>query len=190
MQISFVIDICLMRIYISAMFAILMYIFQNTQILERGNWPPVHRPLWWDWHPSIRESDNISRQLWEGFIHIFTRGQFWPSGIVVPASVCLCVFVRVCARQPRACPRHKSSRIQARTTKFGQKVQNNLVKVPIVLGGDWLWPPRSNLTWKAKFTPFWACQRHNSPYIHARTTKFGQNMQTNLLMVPIVLEGD
>ena len=94
---------------------------------------------------------------------IFTRGQFWPSGIVV-ACVCLsvCVSVFVCVRQPRACPRHKSRRVQARTTKFGQKVQNNLVKVPIVLGGDWPWPSRSNLTWKAKFTPFWACPRHNS----------------------------
>ena len=94
---------------------------------------------------------------------VFTRGQFWPSGIVV-ACVCLsvCVSVCVCVRQPRACPRHKSRRVQARTTKFGQKVQNNLVKVPIVLGGDWPWPSRSNLTWKAKFTPFWACPRHNS----------------------------
>ena len=66
---------------------------------------------------------------------IFTRGQFWPSGIVV-ACVCLsvCVSVCVCVRQPWACPRHKSPRVQARTTKFGQKVQNNLVKVPIVLG--------------------------------------------------------
>ena len=66
---------------------------------------------------------------------IFTRGQFWPSGIVV-ACVCLsvCVSVCVCVRQPRACPRHKSPRVQATTTKFGQKVQNNLVKVPIVLG--------------------------------------------------------
>ena len=94
---------------------------------------------------------------------IVTRGQFWPSGIVV-ACVCLsvCVSVCVCVRQPRACPRHKSRRVQARTTKFGQKVQNNLVKVPIVLGGDWPWPSRSNLTWKAKFTPFWACPCHNS----------------------------
>ena len=94
---------------------------------------------------------------------VFTRGQFWPSGIVV-ACVCLSVWVSVCVcvRQPRACPRHKSRRVQARTTKFGQKVQNNLVKVPIVLGGDWHWPSRSNLTWKTKFTPFWACPRHNS----------------------------
>ena len=122
---------------------------------------------------------------------LFTRGQFWPSGIVV-ACVCLsvCVSVCVCVRQPWACPCHKSPRVQARTTKFGQKVQNNLVKVPIVFGGDCRWPSRSNLTWKAKFTPFWACPRHNSSSIEVRTTKFEQKMQTNLLVVHIVLGGD
>ena len=94
---------------------------------------------------------------------------------------CLRLSVCLCVRQPRACPRHKSSCVQARTTKFGQKVQNNFVKVPIVLGGDWPWPSMSNLTWKAKFTPFWVYPRHNSPSIEARTTKFEQKMQTNLL---------
>ena len=39
--------------------------------------------------------------------------------------------VSVCVRQPRACPRHKSSRVQARTAKFGEEVQNSLVRVPI-----------------------------------------------------------
>ena len=68
--------------------------------------------------------------------------------------VCLCVSVCVCVHQPGACPPHKSSRIQARTTKFGQNVQNNLDKVPFVLGGDLPWSSMSNLTWKAKFTPF------------------------------------
>ena len=92
------------------------------------------------------------------------------------ASVCLCVSVCVCVRQPRACPCHKSSRVQARTIKFGQKVQKNLVKVHNVFRGDWSWPSRSNLTWKAKFTPFWACPRHNSAHIKARTIKFGQKM--------------
>ena len=49
------------------------------------------------------------------------EASFWPSGIVV-ACVCLCVCV--C---PSVCPSTPS-------TKFGQKMQNNLVKVPIVLG--------------------------------------------------------
>ena len=89
---------------------------------------------------------------------------------------CLRLSVCVCVRQPRAFPRHKSPHVQARTIKFGQKVQNYFVKVPIVFGGDWPWPSRSNLTWKAKFTPFSACPRYNSPHIQARTIKFGQKM--------------
>ena len=125
-------------------------------------------------------------------LHVYgTHGGFYPRPVLAFGYCrCLRLSVCVCVRQPRACPRHKSSRVQTRTTKFRQKVQNNLVKVPIVLRGNWPWPSRSNLTWKTKFTPFWACPRHNSPSIQARTTIFGQKMQTNLLMFPIVLGGD
>ena len=125
----------------------------------------------------------------------YDDGDFYPRPVLAFGycrclRLSVCVSVCVCVRQPRACPRHKSPRVQARTTKFGQKVQNNLVKVPVVLGGDWPWPSRSNLTWKAKFTTFWACPCHNSPSIQARTTKFGQRMQTNLLVAHIVFGGD
>ena len=44
-----------------------------------------------------------------------------------------------------ACPDHNSLPIQARITKFGPEVENCLVKVPIVLGGNWPRPSRSNL---------------------------------------------
>ena len=44
-----------------------------------------------------------------------------------------------------ACPDHNSLPIQARITKFGPEVENSLVKVPIVLGGNWPRPSRSNL---------------------------------------------
>ena len=37
----------------------------------------------------------------------------------LPASVCLCV--RQCVHQSRACPQDNSSRVQARITKFGVK---------------------------------------------------------------------
>ena len=47
---------------------------------------------------------------------LFTRGQFWPSGIVV-ACVCLCVCPSV--RQSPACLRNNSSTVQARITKLG-----------------------------------------------------------------------
>ena len=78
---------------------------------------------------------------------IFTRGQFWPSGIVV-ACVCVCVCVCVCPYvcQSLACPRDNSGPVQTRIAKFGPKMQKTLVKVPIVLGGNWPWPSRSNLT--------------------------------------------
>ena len=78
---------------------------------------------------------------------VFTRGQFWPSGIVV-ACVCVsvCPCVRECVYQSRACPHNNSPLVQARITKFGTKVQKTLVKVPIVLGDDRPWPSRSNLT--------------------------------------------
>ena len=75
----------------------------------------------------------------------FTRGQFWPSGIVV-ACVCLCV------RQSWACPSDNSSTVQARITKFGREKQNTLVKIPIVFWGNWPWPSRSNWTSNSKLT--------------------------------------
>ena len=65
---------------------------------------------------------------------IFTRGQFWPSGIVV-ACVCVCVCVSLCLSvcQSLACPCDNSGPVQARIAKFGPKMQKTLVKVPIVL---------------------------------------------------------
>ena len=72
----------------------------------------------------------------------FTWGQFWPSGNVI-ASICLCVRPSMCHQD---CLRGNSRPVQARITKFEPKVQNTLVKIPIVLRGNWPWPSRSNLT--------------------------------------------
>ena len=58
---------------------------------------------------------------------IFTRGQFWPPGIVV-ARVCVCVY------QSLVCPHDNSSPVQARITKFCPEKQITLVKIPNVLG--------------------------------------------------------
>ena len=134
----------------------------------------------------------LGRIIWDLF---FTRGQFWPSGIVV-ACVCVCVCVCVCLSvclsvcQSLACPGDNSGPVQARIAKFGPKMQKTLVKVPIVFGGNWPWPSRSNLTSKSEFTQFWACPDHNSLPIQARITKFGPEVENSLVKVPIVLGGN
>ena len=80
---------------------------------------------------------------WFLSLSIFTRGQFWPSGIVI---ACVCGSVCVCVYQSRVCPHDNSSPIQARITKFGPEMQNTLVWAPLVFGDDRPWSSRSNLT--------------------------------------------
>ena len=119
---------------------------------------------------------------------VFTRGQFWPSGIVVACvcvSVCPCVSMSVCVCQSRACPHDNSPLVQATITKFGTKVQKTLVKVSIVFGDDRPWPSRSNLTWKSNFTSFWACPPHNSSAVQARITKFRPKIYLSIVNIPI-----
>ena len=133
-----------------------------------------------------KRSINIYKHL-----DFFTRGQFWPSGIVI-ACVCVCVRVCVCQSvcQSLACPRDNLGPVQARIAKFGPKMQKTLVKVPIVLWGNWPWPSRSNSTSKSEFTPFWACPDHNSSPIQVRITKFGPEVENSLVKVPIILGGN
>ena len=124
---------------------------------------------------------------WNIFFPVFfTRGQFWPSGIVVAP---VRPSVRPSVRH-QVCPRDNSSPVQAMITKFGPKMQNTLVKVPIVLGGNQSWPSRSNLRSKSKFTPCWACPHHNSSPIQVRITKFGPEVQNTLVKILIVLGGN
>ena len=99
----------------------------------------------------------------------------------------LCVCPCVCVCQSLACPRDNLGPVQARIAKFGPKMQKTLVTVPIVLGGNWPWPSRSNLTSKSEFTPFWACPDHNSSPIQVRITKFGPEVENSLVKVPIIL---
>ena len=130
---------------------------------------------------------------------IFTRGQFWLSGIVV----WVCVCVSLCVNYP--CD--NSGPVPVKITKFGPKVQNALVKVFIILWSDRPWGSRPSLTYKSKFTPFWAfphhnssspiqaigstnldqtvcqslaCPRDNSGPVQARITRFGPKVQNTL----------
>ena len=102
--------------------------------------------------------------------------------------VCPCVCQSVC--QSFACPRDNLGPVQARIAKFGPKMQKTLVKVPIVLWGNWPWPSRSNLTSKSEFTPFWACPDHNSSPIQVRITKLRPEVENSLVKVPIILGGN
>ena len=97
----------------------------------------------------------------------------------------LCVCVSVCVYQSGACPHDNSPLVQARIIKFWTKVQNTLVKVPIVLGDDHSWPSRSNLTWKSNFTWFWVCPPYNSLAVQARITKFGPKMHLSTINIPL-----
>ena len=96
-------------------------------------------------HPLAPDDADIcpGNASWIHTYHFLPEASFGLRVLSLPASVCVCV------RQPQACPCHKSPRIQARTTKFGQKVQNNLVKVPIVWGGGG--GGGIDLTFKVKF---------------------------------------
>ena len=131
---------------------------------------------------------------------VFTRGQFWPSGIVVACvcvcvsvcqSVCLSVCLSVCV-----CVNHLLVRpITLDPFKLGSPNLDQRCKRPwlrslLFWGGNWPWPSRSNLTSKSEFTQFWACPDHNSLPIQARITKFGPEVENSLVKVPIVLGGN
>ena len=116
-------------------------------------------------------------------IRFLPEASFSLGVLLLPLSVCLSVRPSV---HQQVCPRDNSSPVQARITKFGPKMQNTLVKVPIVLGGNQQ-PSRSNLRSKSKFTPFWACPHHNSSPIQARITKFGPEVQNTSVKIPIGL---
>ena len=110
--------------------------------------------------------------------------------LLLPASVCVRVFVCTCQSvcQSLACPRDNSGLVQARITKFETKVQNNSVKIPIVLWNDLPWPARLNFTLKSKFAlfcAFWVCPRDKSQPIEVRVSKFGPKMHLNTVKVPI-----
>ena len=86
--------------------------------------------------------------------------------------------------------------VRPSVTKFGREITQHPFKLgspnldyrckrpwlrSLFFGGDWLWPPTSNLTQKSKFTPFWACPRHNPSPVQARITKFWPWVQNSLV---------
>ena len=97
------------------------------------------KKIWKNWSMGLKWGPSVRRSHVCNVINIIllARNRFWPSVIVV---VCffLCVFVAVCqcvcVCTSLSCPCHRSSPIQAGTIKLRQKMQNTLVKIPMVLG--------------------------------------------------------
>ena len=89
---------------------------------------------------------NIPCRLGSGFWWFLPKASFGLRVLSSPACVCVSVCVCESVCQSLACLCNNSGPVQARITKFGSKMQNTLVKVPIVLGGNWPSPSRSNLT--------------------------------------------
>ena len=99
--------------------------------------------------------------------------------VCVCVSVCVWVnhlLVRAITRDP----------YKLGSPNLDQRCKTPLLRTLWVWWTDRPWLSRSNLTWKFKFTPFWACPHHNSPPIQARITKFGPEMQNILVKIPIV----
>ena len=112
---------------------------------------PLQLPHWIIFN--TRHTERPIRYCHSHVYSCITRGQFWPSGIVI-ACMCLFVHVSVCAYQSLACPRYNLRLVQARITKFGPKMQNNFVKITIVFEGNQPWSLRLYLTSKPKSSPF------------------------------------
>ena len=81
---------------------------------------------------------------------VFTRGQFWPSGIVIGCvcgSVCQCV----CVNHERVRTITHCS-FKLRSPNLDQRCKTPRFRSLLFLGMIDLWPSRSNLTWKWNFT--------------------------------------
>ena len=77
-----------------------------------------------------------------------------PVSVFVRARACVCVFVP-CVCQLQDCPLDDLWLIQARTTKFAQKMQNTKIHIPIVWG---------TLAFKVKFN--WKSKCHFALFTH------------------------
>ena len=110
------------------------------------------------------------------YIFFLPKAIFGLRVLSLPASVCVCVYVCFCVNlcQSLACPRDNSRPVHARINKFEKKVQNNLVKVPIVLWSDPHWPSMSHVIYCSKFTPIWACELVRAISHHQLKSKFDQ----------------
>ena len=81
------------------------------------------------------------KRSWKAISNDFYyQGQFWPSGIV---ATCVYLSVRLCIRPSVhhlfACPAITCVPFKLGSPNFDQRLNTPLVKICIVLGGDWPW---------------------------------------------------
>ena len=109
-------------------------------------------------HKPVSEMSHCCYEVYTTIV-LFLIASFYPRPVLafgychrLRLCVCPCVCQSVC--QSLACPRDNSGPVQARIAEFGPKMQKTLVRVPIVLGGKWPWPSRSNWTWNQNLPHF------------------------------------
>ena len=111
---------------------------------------------------------------------VFTRGQFWPSGIVIACvcgSVCVCInheLVRTITHHPFKLGSPNLDQ-RCKTPWFGSLLFLGMIDLESRPWGS---------TWKSNFTSFWACSHHYSSAIQARITKFGPKMHLSTVKIP------
>ena len=88
----------------------------------------------------------VFRKPWCGDF-FFTRGRFWPSGIVIACGcMCVCAFVCacMCVRQPRKLVHKKTHYLlKLEPPNSGKRYKSPWLKSLLFLV-NWLWPSRSN----------------------------------------------
>ena len=90
--------------------------------------------LWTHKDPSVQRS--------QGTKQVFLPEAFLAYGYCHRLCLCVCVYLCVCQLLlVRAITHHK---FQLESPDLDEKMQNILLKVPIVLGADWAWPSMSN----------------------------------------------
>ena len=110
---------------------------------------------------------------------------FYPRTVLASGycrCLCLCVCVSITCLLVCTITRHL---FKLGSPNLVQRSKTPWLRFTIVLGDNWPWPSRSNLTSNSKLTPFWACPNHYSPPILVRISKFGQQMHFSTVKIPV-----
>ena len=119
------------------------------------------------------------------YISIFTRGQLWPSGIVV-ACICLCVYVCVSVNHQfvRTITCHL---LKLQSPNLDQKCKTSWLRSLLFLGFINL-DLQGQIELKVKIYPIlglWVCPGGKSIPNEVRLSKFGPKMHLSIVKVPI-----